>query len=125
MSHHPRDMLAAFADGMQKLGETNANVVNAFMGLVGENAKSGAIDAKTKELICVGIAVFARCEYCIVYHVHAAYEAGATGKEIMEAGLVAVDFGGGPSMTYAATLLKDSIEEFANDFEARELTDAD
>lgn len=30
--------------------------------------------------------------------------------------MVAVGFGGGPSMDYSVTLLKDAIDEFENDF---------
>lgn len=34
----------------------------------------------------------------------------------MEAAMVSVAFGGGPSIAYTVTLLKDSIDEFENDF---------
>ena len=34
----------------------------------------------------------------------------------MESSMVAVAFGGGPSMTYVVNLLKASAEEFENDF---------
>ncbi|TPB51090.1 carboxymuconolactone decarboxylase family protein, partial [Burkholderia pseudomallei] len=53
---------------------------------------------------------------CIVCHTYAALELGATREEIMEAAMVAVGFGGGPSMAYSATLLKDCIDEFEKDF---------
>jgi len=36
--------------------------------------------------------------------------------EIIEAAMVAVAFGGGPSMAYSVSLLKDSIDEFEPDF---------
>ncbi len=75
-----------------------------------------SVDVKTKELISVAIAAYNRCEYCIVYHVYKAFEAGATKEEILDAAMVAVAFGGGPSMAYTSTLLKDSIKEFESDF---------
>lgn len=75
-----------------------------------------SVDVKTKELISVAIAAYNRCEYCIVYHVYKAFEAGATKEEILDAAMVAVAFGGGPSMVYTSTLLKDSIKEFESDF---------
>lgn len=112
----PREMLNDFMGGLQEVGKTNAREVNAFMNLLGAAYKPGAIDVKTKELISVAIGAYNRCEYCIVFHVYKAFEAGATREEVMEAALVAVAFGGGPTMAYTVSLLKESIEEFAPDF---------
>ncbi|HHU64023.1 MAG TPA: carboxymuconolactone decarboxylase family protein [Clostridiales bacterium] len=116
MGKNPREMLNDFLGGLKELGESNSDQVNAFMGLLGGCYKPGAIDVKTKELISVSIAAYNRCEYCIVYHVYKAFEAGATKEEILDAAMVAVAFGGGPSMAYISTLLKDSIKEFEKDF---------
>ena len=111
-----RDLLNDFVGGLKEVGKSNPDVVSSFMGLLKADYAPGAVDTKTKELISIGIAVFARCEYCIVYHVYKAYEAGATAKEIMDAGMVAVAFGGGPSMTYAVSYLRESVDEFGSDF---------
>lgn len=116
MAKNPREMLNSFMEGLKEVNKTNEEQVNAFMNFLGASSKPGAIDAKTKELISVAIAAYNRCEYCIVFHVYKALEAGATREEIMEAAMVAVAFGGGPSMAYTVTLLKDSIDEFAPDF---------
>jgi len=116
MKHNVRQILSDFLDGLKGLSKTNPNNVNAFMGLLGATFADGAVTIKTKELISVGIAAYNRCEYCIVYHVYKALEAGATREEILEAAMVAVGFGGGPSMAYSVTLLKESIDEFENDF---------
>jgi len=75
------------------------------------------LDVKIKELISVAIGVFSRCEYCIAFHVYKALEEGATRDEIMEAAMVAVAFGGGPTMAYSTTLVRDSIDEFEKDFQ--------
>ena len=116
MSKKPRELLNDFIGGLESLGQTNGENVSAFMGLLGTTYKPGALETKTKELISVSIAAYSRCEYCIVFHVYKALESGATPEEIMEAAMVSVAFGGGPSMAYSVTLLKDSIEEFKNDF---------
>lgn len=116
MKKDVRQMLNDFTGGLQELSGTNPESVNAFMNLLGTNYADGALDTKTKELISVGIAAYNRCEYCIVFHVYKALEAGATREQIMEAAMIAVAFGGGPSMAYSVTLLKDSIDEFENDF---------
>ncbi|MFW6026996.1 MAG: carboxymuconolactone decarboxylase family protein [Candidatus Woesearchaeota archaeon] len=117
MAHEPRKMLNEFNEGMGKVKETNTEQMEAFMNMLGKCDKEGVVDVKTKELISVAIALVIRCEYCIVYHVYNALKAGATKEEIMDAAMVAITFGAGPSMTYTATLLQECIEEFLSDFE--------
>ncbi|ARC84144.1 alkylhydroperoxidase AhpD family core domain protein [Clostridium argentinense CDC 2741] len=117
MSKSPRKMLNEFMSGVQAVSKTNGKEMKAFMNFLGETSKEGEIDVKTKELISLGIAVFSRCEYCIVFHVYNALKAGATPEEIMESAIVATGFGGGPAVAYSVTLLKDSIDEFKKDFE--------
>lgn len=113
----PREILNELMGGMKEVHQTNRDQMMGFRGFMESVMKPGALDTKTKELISVGIAAYNRCEYCIVMHVYKALEAGATGEEIMEAAMTAVTFGGGASMAYTTTLLKDSIKEFENDFE--------
>jgi AhpD family alkylhydroperoxidase len=116
MSYNVREMLDSFVGGLGELSKTNPEQVNAFMGLLGAAYEPNALDIKTKELISVGVGCYNRCEYCIVYHSYKAFEAGATKEEIMEAAMVAVAFGGGPSMAYSVTLLRECIAEFEGDF---------
>ncbi|MBM9519115.1 carboxymuconolactone decarboxylase family protein [Desulforhopalus vacuolatus] len=114
--YNVREILDGFVNGLGALGETNGETVDAFMGLLGASYKPNAIDLKNKELISVAIGCFTRCEYCIVYHCYKALEAGASREEINEAAMVAVAFGGGPSMAYSGTLLKESLDEFEGEF---------
>lgn len=116
MAKNVREILNDFVGGLGALGETNGTMVEAFMGLLGAAYEPKALDVKTKELISVAIGCYNRCEYCIVYHSYKAFEAGATKEEILEAAMVSVAFGGGPSMAYSVTLLKECIAEFENDF---------
>ncbi len=92
--------------------------VQAFLEFTGKLMAPSALDLKTKELISVAIAVYIKCKYCIVTHVYNALKAGATKDEVMEAALVAVEFGGGPAMSYSVTLVSEAIKEFANEFES-------
>jgi AhpD family alkylhydroperoxidase len=46
---------------------------------------NGALDAKTKELIGLGVAAQIPCTYCIYYHAKAAKAHGATDEQIKEA----------------------------------------
>ncbi|QRN84642.1 carboxymuconolactone decarboxylase family protein [Clostridia bacterium] len=116
MAYDVRAMLKDFTCGFKYLGENDPECMKAFMGLLDASYKEDALDVKTKELISIGIACYNRCEYCIVYHCYNAFKAGASKKEILEAAMVSVAFGGGPSMAYSITLLKECMEEFAKDF---------
>ncbi|MFI5011142.1 MAG: carboxymuconolactone decarboxylase family protein [Hyphomicrobiales bacterium] len=64
-----------------------------------------ALDAKTKELIALAIAVAVRCDDCIAFHVKAAVEAGASRQEILEALGMAIYMGAGPAVMYASHAL--------------------
>ena len=72
---------------------------------------SGVVDAKTKELIALGIALVVRCHNCIILHVQACKKLGITREEIMSVYEVAMVMGGGPVMTYSAELI-DALEEY-------------
>jgi AhpD family alkylhydroperoxidase len=112
----PKELLEHFMAGLRETGKHSPKETHAFMGLLEKSYQDGALSTKTKELISVAIGVYNRCDYCIVYHAFKAFETGATREEIREAAMVAVAFGGGPSMSYVATLLNDSIEAFAPQF---------
>lgn len=81
-------------------------VMRQFRGLMEEATKDGALNAKTKELMCVAIAVATHCEGCIVYHVRAAKKHGATREEVTETIGVAIEMGGGPSAVYGGQALE-------------------
>lgn len=72
---------------------------------------SGAVDAKTKELIALGIALSVRCHNCIILHVQACKKLGVTREEIMSVYEVAMVMGGGPAMTSSAELI-DALDEY-------------
>jgi AhpD family alkylhydroperoxidase len=96
---------------MERLGGEIPETMAAFGQLHQANASDGALSAKTKELIALGIAITVRCDGCIAFHVHDALGAGATRGEIVEAIGVAILMGGGPSMVYGTDALK-ALEEF-------------
>ena len=116
MANNVREKLNSFVEGLENMAQTNPEQIEAFMGLLGAAYEPKALDLKTKELMSVSIGCYSRCEYCIVYHCYKAFEAGAVKEEILESAMVAVAFGGGPSMAYTVTLLKECIDEFENDF---------
>jgi AhpD family alkylhydroperoxidase len=89
------------------------DVMKAFAGIAQAATESKALDAKTKELIALGIAVAVRCDDCIAFHVKAAVEQGATKEEVSETLGMAIYMGAGPSVMYASH----ALEAFAQ-FEA-------
>lgn len=116
MTRNPREILNELTNGMSEVGEIKPQVMKNFSGFVDTVLSDGTVDIKTKELISVAISVYSRCEYCIVFHVYNALKVGARAEEIIEAGLIAGAFGGGPAVAYTTTLLKQCIDEFAKDF---------
>ena len=87
MSYNVRELLNNFEGGLDELSKANTKEVNAFMEMLRAVYETKALDIKTKELISVGISCYNRCEYCIVYHTHKAFQAGATNEEVLEAEL--------------------------------------
>ncbi len=62
---------------------------NAFMAMVMEAFKDGALSTKTKELIAVAASLTAGCDKCAAAHTEGARQWGATDAEIREAVAVA------------------------------------
>jgi len=62
----------------------------------------GALDARTKELIALAIAVSKECDGCIAAHAHAAVSRGASPAEAAEAIGVTFLMNGGPATVYGA-----------------------
>jgi len=71
----------------------------------------GVLSALDKELIATAIAVATRCDGCIGFHVRALVRLGATREQINEMLAVTVYMGGGPSLMYAAEVLR-AYDEF-------------
>jgi AhpD family alkylhydroperoxidase len=63
---------------------------------------AGVLDARTKELIALAIAVSKECDGCIAAHAHAAVQHGATPQEAAEAIGVTFLMNGGPATVYGA-----------------------
>lgn len=99
---------------MGKLGKEIPGTLGAFSKLHESVFADGVLDAKTKELISLGISICIRCEGCIVSHVHDALKAGATREEIMETISVSILMGGGPSVAYGCEAYA-ALEQFTEE----------
>lgn len=69
-------------------------VIKRFFSLDTQTYRSGALDAKTKELLGLVASLVLRCDDCITYHVVRCREEGVTDAEFYEAFSVALVVGG-------------------------------
>lgn len=92
----------AYNENQQLMGGAleACHVTEGFMTVHKNAISDGKLSAKEKEMISLGIAIAIRCEGCILAHVHAAVEAGATLEEIAETVDVAILMQGGPGVVY-------------------------
>ena len=60
----------------------------------------GVLDARTKELIALGISVAQQCDGCVASHARGAAMKGATPEEVAETLGVAILMSGGPATVY-------------------------
>jgi len=105
---HYLDQLATMTE---EVARKDPKFLAAWGELSQQAKKPGAINVKTKELICVALSIAAHCGYCIATHVNNAIRNGATRDEILEAGFVAALMGGGPSLAYLAQVIE-ACDEF-------------
>lgn len=96
---------------MEAMMEQLPGVMKALMGLHSEVVKDGALSARTKQLMLVGIAVALRCEHCLEKHISEAVKMGATREEIMEAVGTAILMAGGPAVACASTVVLKTLDE--------------
>ena len=85
--------------------EHTALVKKAY-GALDQAAAAEALDAKTRELIAIAVAITTRCESCISVHAAAAAKAGATESEIAGALATAIALNAGAAYTYALRALE-------------------
>lgn len=88
-----------------EIGQLSPDTVRGYATLSGAGAKTGHLDAKTRELIALAVAVTTRCDGCITVHVDAAIKAGASRDEVAEALGVAVALNAGAALVYSARVL--------------------
>lgn len=88
-----------------ELGKKHPKMLQAY-GALEQAAVAEALDAKTRELIAIAVAITTRCESCISVHTEAAAKAGATESEIAGALATAISLNAGAAYTYALRALE-------------------
>jgi AhpD family alkylhydroperoxidase len=99
--------------GVGALAKLSPDTVKGYVTLGGAGQKTGRLDAKTRELIALAVAISLRCDGCITVHTEAARETGATKEEIAEALGVAVSVNAGAALVYSTRTL-DAFDSASN-----------
>jgi AhpD family alkylhydroperoxidase len=95
----------------RELNGLHPELMKAFGGLSAASGKTQHLDAKTRELIALAVAVTTRCDGCIDVHVRKAKAAGASKAEMAEALGVAVALNAGAALTYSLHVLDAAGDE--------------
>ncbi|RMH92912.1 carboxymuconolactone decarboxylase family protein [Lysobacter pythonis] len=88
-----------------EIGKLSPDTVGGYQMLSSAGHKTGHLDAGTRELIALAVAVTTRCDGCIAVHADAARKLGVSREEIAEALGVAVALNAGAAMSYSARVM--------------------
>lgn len=95
-----------------EFGSMSPDTVRGYQTLSRAGEKTAQLDAKTRELIALAVAVTTRCDGCITVHAAEAVKHGASKEEIGEALGVAVAMNAGAAMVYSARAI-DAVDAHA------------
>jgi len=95
-----------------EIGKLSPDTVAGYQTLSKAGQKTGHLDAKTRELIALAVAVTTRCDGCITVHTGEALKHGATREEIAAALGVAVALNAGAALVYSARVM-DAVGEYS------------
>lgn len=109
-----KDTQAGLRQPARALREKIPEVYEAFSALAKASMADNVLDAKTKELIALAVAVTNRCDGCIASHARGAARQGATADEVADALGVAILMNGGPSTVYGPRAFE-AFREFAGE----------
>ncbi len=98
--------LAAANTNLATFRKADPDTAAAFTGLHAATMQPGALDVKTKELMCLAIGIARECTDCVGFHAKAARRAGATREEFADTVAVTIYMGGGPAFMYGAAALE-------------------
>lgn len=108
-----RNVQEGLAPITRELRELIPDVYKGFGGLHAAAFRAGALDAKSKELIALAIAITTHCDGCIAAHAKGAARNGATEAEVAEMIGVAISMNGGPGTVYGPRAFA-AFREFKN-----------
>ena len=87
--------------GVAEIGRLSADTVKGYPTLGSAGPKTGHLDAKTRKLIALAVAISLRCDGCIAVHTAEAKKSGASKEELAEALGVAIAVNAGAALVYS------------------------
>jgi len=100
-NEYQRQVTAAIAE----IGKISPETVRGYRALSDAGVHTNTLDAKTRELIALAVAVTRQCDGCIAVHTSAAIKHGATREEVAEALGVAVAVNAGATLVYSGRVM--------------------
>ena len=100
------DFIREFTKAKPLFNDANPKMAAAFKALNEAQGSNGSLDAKTRELIALAVAVTTRCDGCIGSHATAARKAGATNTELSEALGTAIALNAGAAYVYSVRAME-------------------
>lgn len=95
--------------GVSHMQEKMPTMVEAYHHFTGACFGAGALEEKQKQLIALGISLFANNEVCTLYHVREALSMGASEQEIVETTAVAAAVGSGHTLSQGVTRVQQAL----------------
>jgi AhpD family alkylhydroperoxidase len=92
-------------DALKELGKAAPNAMRGYREFNRSAFDTVHLDAKTRELIALAVAVSLRCDGCINAHAGMAASAGATREEVGEALGVSLAVNAGAAVVYSAHVM--------------------
>ncbi|WP_223508011.1 carboxymuconolactone decarboxylase family protein [Pseudomonas sp. BF-B-25] len=90
---------------LMQLNSLSPETMKGMASLGGAGEKTNHLDAKTRELISLAVAVTTRCDGCIAFHAAEAKKIGVTAEEVAEALGVAINMNAGAALVYSTHVL--------------------
>ena len=116
MTRNPKELWSEIETGLEAASKLDGDNMQAFLNLNETALNPGALDAKTKRIICAAIALSHNSEHCIAGRVRGAFEAGASRQELVEAAALSRLMAGSLVLGNSITLFLDSVSVFAPDY---------
>lgn len=104
------DKINKYKNEILKFKEAMPEVTESYHQFTGICFQDGELDEKTKQLIALGIGLFANNELCTFYHMEEARSKGATDKQILEAVAVASAAGAGHALAQGLMRVQPNLQ---------------
>ncbi|MDD2604033.1 MAG: carboxymuconolactone decarboxylase family protein [Desulfobacterales bacterium] len=110
MIEDPKKFIDGFKEAVGRFAKADKETLKAFTGLNENAVQAGALDRKTKTLMCLAIGIAHGSEYCVAARAAQAVEAGASRQELLETASVGLLMGGSLAFGPILTVFMDTVE---------------